>query len=285
MILFGCRAHDFGKKDPEALARDIAKTGVDCVQLALSKALSGSPISPGVTDVPTIVSAFNRHGLQIAVLGCYINPVHPEWIARTNALACFADHFAWAPSMGCKIVGTETGSVNPDCSYHPDTLSDVTFKQLVNSIARLVRYAERIGNVMVGIEPVAEKHTIQSPALMKRLLVEIDSPALGVIFDPVNLVPSTGISVQDDFLDECFESFGSKIIAIHAKDYTITEGAYGPMKSKSLPAGTGELDWAGVFRRMKKFKLDSLPVLIEDIDPVSVAKTRVYLQQLWEDTV
>ncbi|AEJ18795.1 sugar phosphate isomerase/epimerase family protein [Gracilinema caldarium] len=284
MIRFGCRAHDFGKKAPEELAQDIAKTGVECVQLALSKALPESPASPGITDVPAIVSAFNSQNLQIAVLGCYINPVHPDLNERTKALARFEDHLAWAPNMGCAIVGTETGSVQPDCSYHPETLSDATFKQLVISITRLVRYAENIGPVIVGIEPVAEKHTIQSPALVKRLLDEIDSPALGVIFDPVNLVPETGIRLQDAFLDECFESFGSKIIAIHAKDYILCEGSCGPVKSKSLPAGTGELDWAGVFRRMKRFKLEGLPVLIEDIDPRFIAKTRAYLQKLWDDT-
>lgn len=284
MITLGVRAHDFGRLPTLQLAEKIADTGVHYVQLALSKAFPEMYESPKMADAPGIAAAFHEKGLQIAVLGCYINPVHPDLFVRERALARFEEHLEWASVFGCSIVGTETGSRNQDCSYHPETTTEQTFRELVSSISHLVNYAEKLGSVIVGIEPVAEIHTVHSPALMNRLLREIDSPALGVIFDPVNLVPKTGVRSQDEFLDECFDSFGSKIVVIHAKDYRISEGSSGPVKSKSLPAGTGELDWKGLFQRLKNIGNPPLPVLMEDLRPEEVPATRDRLLSLWNQS-
>jgi sugar phosphate isomerase/epimerase len=268
MHTFGVRAHDFGTLPPDQLAAAIARVpGASCVQLALRKALTGIATTPaelGAAGARGIRAAFDRRGLSIAVLGCYIDPVDPDAAERDRALALFEDHLRAAADFGCRIVGTETG---PAAS---ERAAEKAFGTLVSSIKRLARTAEESGAI-VGVEAVAERHTVWSTALMRKLLDAVDSPAVGVIFDPTNLVPRTGLASQERFLDECFAAFGDRIVAVHAKDYTIVEGSCGPVKSPPLAAGTGELDWAAVFRRLREAGADSVPVLLENAGPDEAA--------------
>ncbi|WP_304224557.1 sugar phosphate isomerase/epimerase [Gracilinema caldarium] len=288
MITIGARAHDFGRLPAEILANRIAETGVQCIQLAISKALPDAPRYPADIDVHAVTKAFEQHQIGIAVLGCYINPVHPDPETREQELTRFEQHIQAAPEFHCTIVGTETGSRNPDCSFHPDTATEATYELFCESVHRLVRRAEQIAAhsqpVIIGIEPVADTHTISSPRLMQRLLKDIDSPSLGVIFDPVNLIGKTGVVSQDSFLDDCFASFGAHIVAIHAKDYRITEGSCGPIKSKSLPAGTGDLDWLGLFRRLRSIGKTDIPVLLEDLQPKEIPATKSRILDLWNQS-
>jgi sugar phosphate isomerase/epimerase len=287
MLTIGVRAHDFGTLSPDRLAAAVALPGVSCVQLALSKAVSGIETNPallGPAGARAVRDAFYGRGVSIAVLGCYINPVHPDPAAREAALRRFEDHLRAAADFGCRIVGTETGSIEPDCSFHPDTAKESTFLTLVESIRRLARAAEETGSAgaVVGVEAVADTHTVSSAALMRRLLDDVGSPSVGVIFDPTNLVPKTGLVNQEALLDECFAAFGDRIVAVHAKDYRIEEGCCGPRKNHPLPAGSGELDWVGFFRRLRAAGKAQVPILLENAGPREAPGAIERLKAAWE---
>lgn len=287
MITIGVRAHDFAQAAAEELAEAVAVPGVSCIQLALSKAIVPPVASPAALDPAArraIRDAFSRRGVSVAVLGCYINPVHPDPAARGKELERFEAHLRAAADFGCRIVGTETGSIAPDCSFHPDTATEATFRTLVASVRRLAAAAESLGpdGPIVGVEAVADTHTASSPALMRRLLDEVGSPAVGVIFDPVNLVPKRGTVDQERLWDDCFAAFGDRIVAIHAKDYRLEEGCCGPKKSEALPAGSGETDWKGVFRRLREAGKAEVPVLLENTGPAEAPATIARLRAAWE---
>ena len=185
----GVRAHDFGKLPADDLARRIAAKGLTCVQLAVSKAIEGLDLKPGDMNPGLawhVGQAFQRHGVQIAVLGCYINPIHPDPQKRAELLGVFKEHIRFARDFGCSIVGLETGSVNADGSPHPNNHGELAFHQMITSIATLVEEAEKFG-VIVCIEGVTS-HTVSTPAKMRQVLDTIKSNNLQVIFDPVNLL-------------------------------------------------------------------------------------------------
>ncbi len=287
MIRIGVRAHDFGTHTAAESAARIAPSGAVCIQLALSKALSGNPLAPaelGPGGAAAVADAYRSRGIGIAVLGCYINPVHPDPEAREASLRRFEAHLRAAADFGCPVVGTETGSRNADCSFHGETASEETFRDLVASVRRLADCAEAQGNVVVGVEAVAAVHTVGTAAAMERLLAETGSASVGVIFDPTNLTPPAGHRSQDEFLDECISRFGSRIVAVHAKDYRIVEGCCGPRKSPSLRPGTGVADWPGLFRRLRRIGLTDLPVLIEDTNPQDAPEAIAYLTRAWIDS-
>ena len=137
-----------------------------------------------------------RRDLHVAVLGCYINPVHPDEEERERQLARFERSLELNKAFGCRIVGTETGSWKGDISYCLETFSDHVFSVFLHSLERMVKAAEA-NDAICAIEAVAHQHTICSVERMARVLSLFPSDNLRVIWDPVNLVPINGIEEVD----------------------------------------------------------------------------------------
>lgn len=251
MFRLGLRAHDFGCMQPELLAEKLAAYRPDCVQLAVSKAFPDRAASTRSLDKQysrSVRDIFNAKGISIAVLGCYINPVHPDPEICERQLGQFEEHLRFAKDFGCRVVGTETGTMNPG-----------GFDRLRISLERLVRVAEHYGTI-VGIEPVADQHTLSSIEKTKTMLELIDSPSLGIIFDPVNLISHKGLEgSQAEFLEEAFKAFGPRIVAVHLKDFRFESGR----KSEALPVGLGYFDLNSFFNLLHRKSL-GVDIILEN---------------------
>lgn len=275
-MLLGARAHDFGKASPEELAERIAAKGFACVQLAPAKAVAGLGAGRLSKELARrIGGAFTSRGLEIAVLGCYVNLIHPDPAERARLLELFQEHLRLARDFGAGLVGTETGSVNADYSFHPANHGEDAFRTLLDSVAELAAEADKQGMLM-GIEGVAG-HTIFSPARMRRLLDMVKSDSLRVIFDPFNLITEKNWENQGAMLEESFGLFGDKIAAVHAKDFVIAGG----IKQK-VPVGRGRLDYALLFRLLREHK-PGIPVLLEDAEPETMLGSAEFLRRVWEE--
>jgi L-ribulose-5-phosphate 3-epimerase len=259
MMRIGVRAHDFGKLPAEILAGRIAAKGLSCVQLALSKAIAGIDLKPGELNPGMafhVGQAFHRHGLQIAVLGCYINPIHPDRETRRVLLGLFKEHLRFARDFGCSLVALETGSVNADYSFHPDNHGEPAFQMFLASIAALVEEAEKFG-VIVGIEGVAT-HVVSTPVRMRTVLDTIGSNHLQVVLDPVNLLTADNYQGQDRLMKEAFDLYSDRIVVIHAKDFIIEDRTF-----KAVRAGQGCLNYKlllGMIQQRKPY----VSVLLEE---------------------
>ena len=283
MLQIGLRAHDYGTNmPPEKLADTLASYKPASIQLALAKALSGVPGAGGITPgyARGIKNIFSERGISIAVLGCYINPVHPDPAIREKHLRRFEEHLRFARDFGCAIVGTETGSCNGDCSFHPDTEKDETLDLLCNSLERLIKTAEKCGAI-AAIEAVADQHTVSSIEKMSAVMRRLASPSLKVIYDPVNLIPNAGLrenwsfQSQKDFFEKAFAAFGDEIVAIHAKDFKM--GVNG--KIGTLPAGTGELDYPALLSLLGERK-PGIDILLENSSPDTGRQAMAFLRSL-----
>jgi sugar phosphate isomerase/epimerase len=280
MLQIGLRAHDYGQGlPPEELADILAPYKPASIQLAPAKALGDAPgpggLSPGYARrVRRILEARN---IAVAVLGCYINPVHPDPDIREAQLRSFEEHLRFARDFGCALVGTETGSRSPDCSFHPDTERGETFDLFSRSLERLVSTAEKCGSV-AAIEAVADQHTVSSVEKMERVLSRIPSPALMVIYDPVNLIPRTGLEeTQECFFTRAFDAFGDRIAVIHAKDFRME----GNRKNGALPAGTGEMDYPALLNLVARRKA-GVDILLENTGPAVGKEAMAFLRGLDE---
>jgi sugar phosphate isomerase/epimerase len=291
MLQIGFRAHDFGKF---ATADELAATvetfqNPAGIQLALKKVIptarDASEYTPEYID--GIRQSLAAHGVHVSVIGCYINPIHPDPEQLEEQLKRFETHLRFNKEFGCRIVGTETGSLNPNCSYNPDTFEPAVFDTFCRSIDRLVNTAQRYDGI-VAVEAVARQHTICSATRMARLLDKFDTPHLSVIYDPVNLTPWTGIpepdgsvrkhptqEAQRSFFQEALDAFGNRIVAIHAKDYILDDKGW---KIGDIPLGTGVMDWKGLIQELQKRHID-VPVLLENLNPATLPQTLDYLNQ------
>jgi len=274
----GIRAHDMEGLPLEQLTKAIAAKGLTSVQLALGKSFSkffdtgtGS-LSPGYAH--QISRAFHKNDIQIAVLGCYINMIHPDVKERRNALDRFKEHIRFARSFDCSIVGTETGNVNADIVYTEDNFGEAPYQNVLESVTELVEEAEKFG-VIVGIEG-GINHPIHTPKRMKRLLDDIQSNNLQVIFDPANYLTPENYTQQKDVYEEAFELFGDRIVIMHAKDIIVKENLI-----QMVPVGTGLLNYDAVFKYIKQ-KKPFINILLENTRDPYIDKSIAFLQEKYE---
>jgi len=290
-VKIGVRAHDYGKRPAAELASGIAEAGFSCIQLAPAKALPGEHWKPGTWDAAEVAetrSVFDNSGLRVSVLGCYINPVHPDPDARLSELSRFTECIRFCRDFGCALVATETGSHNADCSPHPLDRSEESYLELVESIGTLVGAAEDAG-VYVGVEGVS-RHVAHSPARIRRLIDDIRSPVLKVVFDPVNFVEEGSAEEMARIVGESFDLFGDRIAAIHVKDFLPSPASEGGSRTgpagefRVVPPGRGYMSGHMFWRKIaeKTGALAAQPdLIIEDLKPSEMAAAREFVLACW----
>lgn len=256
----GVRGHDYGCATPQEMAKRISEAGFESFQLALHKAIAGvqpeyGHLSPGFCR--DIRMAFEERNLEVAVLGCYIDPACADNEVRLNEVKRFREQVAYARQLGSFIVATETSGYKGEESGR-----QAQFQRLVDSVKRMTEQAERFG-VFVGIEPV-KAHTLNTPELAAKLLRIINSDNLQIVLDPINLLSPDTIDKQRDVLDDCFACFGDRIVAVHAKDVVIdAQGRFQP-----CVIGEGLFDHQYFYDKLALVK-PGISVLREEANPAT----------------
>ncbi|MFC5468065.1 sugar phosphate isomerase/epimerase family protein [Cohnella suwonensis] len=241
----GILAHLLGRQPYKELAAKTAAFGFPYVQLALSKAISDADcalgkLSPGLAQ--EVGGAFEKHGVRIAVLGCYASLTELDDETYRHNVDRFKEHLRCARHFGAPIVGTEVGgATDPDRrSKHAERLD--------RALEELVEEAERWG-VTIGLE-AAQRHLIDSSETLAETLERFPSSCVGVVLDPCNLMNGPRFEEQERTIREAFRMLGPRIVSAHAKDLrreadgTLTETA----------AGSGELNYPLFFELLEKYK-------------------------------
>ncbi len=262
----GVRAHDFGKQSPELLASAIKRAGYNAVQLAPYKALdihAEEMIKPA--KVARIRDAFSNEGVGIAVLGCYVEPGSMEDDVYRASFEKFRSHIQIAKDIGASCVATETTPFKA-----PESEREKAYARVLAFVREMAGEAERY-DTAIAIEPVLT-HTIHTPAMMARLIQQVSSPRLKVIFDPINLLSPIEAEKQGTLWQTCFDQFGGRITALHVKDGRFENGQYIP-----LPLGEGIMDFKPVMDWVR-VQSSEIPLLREEANPALAQKDILFLR-------
>lgn len=230
---YGCRAHDFGQLTADTLAARLAAKGVQSIQLAPAKAISFK--GDLASNAASIGDALCKHHIVTAVVGCYINPLHPDPQVRNHNIETFFNHLEVVHQLNGNLVGLETGTPTVDYTPTPLAHTEEAFMDMVRTLARLVEKAETLPETFVGIEAV-HCHTVSTAKKMKRLLQLLASPRVRVIFDPVNLIDETNALNQQSLFAEYVDLLHDSISVVHVKPHYSaldTEAAYGWIRKTS----------------------------------------------------
>lgn len=255
----GLRAHDVTIFDDISnLAKRLHELNFNYVQFAPRASMPettnhGEKINFGLAN--QVKQAFTKNDIQIAVLGCYVNMIHPDLAQRKVAMDTFKQYLTTARYFGGNLVGTETGSVDPNFNlttknYEPDVIRLAT-----QQIQELTTVAEKTGN-LIGIEP-GVNHPIHSIEVMAQVLKEVTSPNLQVIVDAGNLVSNEDQKISD-VIQKAIDTFGSKIYAFHVKDYVIEGG-----RAKVVPVGEGIADLPKALQIIQQNQPEAFVILDE----------------------
>ena len=182
----GIRLHDIKKAPLEERLAIANEQGFACGHLALAKVISEYPVNDGALTpgfALYLKKLFAKNELDVAVLGCYLNLANPNEESLAKIKRRYLTNIRFASLLGAGVVGTETGAVNEEYKFEERNHSDEALDIFIQNVRPVVEYAEKMG-VILAIEPVA-KHIVCNPKRARRVLDEIASPNLQIIFDPV----------------------------------------------------------------------------------------------------
>ena len=257
-MIIGMRGHDFGRMQPEELAKAIAEKGFRATQLAFTKAFP-DPAQTYMTPerLAQIRETFAAQRIQVPVMGCYISASDRDDVVRNAAKEQFAACLRASVILGAGCVGTETTHFTFDESER-----EAAYARLLDFMRYVVPVAESCGAV-VGIEPVAS-HTLNTPELTRRLLDDVPSEHFKIVLDMGNLLTKDTCSpeAQLDILERCLALFGDKICVMHVKDGVFDENG----KWIEKPMGEGVMDWKTLLPILRAHD-DSLCALREGVWP------------------
>lgn len=268
----GIRLHDTAPGTLAQRAQAARAQGFACVHLALSKV-----ISPDYMDPAAATPGLARHvrhalgGLDIAVLGCYLNLATPDEAAYRQSLAQYVAHLNLCRWMDAGVVGTETGNPNTAYRYDPAAShSEDALSLFIDRLAPVVEAAEKTGATL-AIEPVYT-HIVSDPTRVRRVLDSVHSPCLKIILDPVNLLHPDNLHRRDALMAEAIDLLGEDTCVLHMKDYVLQGGAM-----KSVAAGTGQMDYSAImaYIRARKIHID---ITLENTTPDNAQAARAFVQ-------
>ena len=249
----GIRAHDLPERDIISLSEKLSKLDIREIQLALPKSIDNIDFGAGRFSpllARTLKKELSKNDINISVLGCYINLSTEDESARQKEIDRFIEGLKYAKYMYADMVGTESPGYNPE-----KIQSEEAYALTLDSLRKMVSAAEKLG-VRIGIEGVVV-HPLYSVEQMARLLKDINSPNLAVIFDPVNLITIENYKEQREIIDKAFSLYGDKIEAIHIKDFNISDG-----KKLDVKMFNGIFDYKYLVEKIKAEK-PYLPILVE----------------------
>lgn len=260
----GIRGHDLKIWGIKEAAEKCKSIGLEYLQLVFEKTIPDFERGK-FTEAYAEQIKKELGDIKIAVLGSYINPSDPDEDNLKAGLEAFKEKIRYASVLKPIVVGTETGTY-----IEGKTHTEEAYQYLLKNIKELVKEAEKY-DVTVGIEGV-HYFVINSPEMMKRLIDDVASENIKVIFDPCNLLNEENYLKQDEIINSMFDLLGDKIVAVHVKDFTIENGHF----VGGVVPGKGLLNYELILNRLTP----DVPMIGEGYDEFDIVRAYEYFEGL-----
>lgn len=264
----GIRGHDVEETGLKNICKRCQEEDIKYIQLVLEKSVNDFEVGKFTEKYANSIKEQLKN-TKIAILGSYINPSNPNDDELRKDIDKFKEKIRYAVILNPIAVGTETG-------IYKEGLTDTeeAYQRVLKTFKELTKAAERNG-VCIAVEGV-HCFVINTPKKMRRLVDDLNSDNVKVIFDPVNYLNTNNYKNQDEIIKETFDLLRDKICVVHAKDFTVENGIF-----KSAKPTEGMLNYNLIFRKLKENNLD-IPIICEeisDIDAVAVFRELKKIQR------
>ena len=247
----GIFAKTFAGTDP-ALVLGAAKTaGYEAVQFNL--ACAGLPSLPDHIEdeagvAAQIAAASRATDVSLAALSATYNMAHPDPIKRRAGLRGLETAMRVAVGAEIPLVTLCTGTRHPtdQWAHHPDNADASAWADMAVEVALALDLAEA-HNVDLGIEP-EQANIVQSTADARRLITEMGSARLKIVFDPANLFEQATAEQAREIVARSVAPAAGSIAMVHAKDRH-SDGLF-------ATAGQGVVDFADLLGRIRATGFD-----------------------------
>jgi sugar phosphate isomerase/epimerase len=274
----GIRLHDTVALTLKERLSYVKKQGFTCAHLALSKVIKEFPVDNGALTPGLAMhlrNMFKDAGIDIAVLGCYLNLAHPDPVKLKQITETYLANIRFASILACGVVGTETGAPNKEYKFEEANRTEDSLKLFINNLRPVVDYAEKMG-VIFAIEPVMN-HIVYNAKRARQVLDEISSPNLQIIFDPVNLLGMDNYRDQTEVIEEAINLLGEDVAVVHMKDFLVKDNSL-----ISVAAGTGELNYRPIIDFVRARK-PYVHCTLENTNPDNAVAAREYIENMYKN--
>lgn len=267
----GVRAHDYGKMEIEELARVLKDEGYQAAQVAMPKAFCGIECYEDITPkhLERIRSSFEENGIDIPVLGYYMDLGNPDEEIRANAVKTLKQCLVYGREIGAKMIGTETA-----CKCLSREEKEQWRPFMMDSIKRIMEEAVRL-DVKLAIEPV-QWHPLENVERVLDVMDEIgDEEHLRMIFDASNVLDAVNCTNQKKYWSDWLEQTGKYIETMHIKDFKVdAAGQYCPTL-----LGEGVIQYETISRWLHANRPD-MYLLREEMNPAAAQRELAFLRKL-----
>ncbi len=272
------RAHDLGVMGTDGILQRIDALGIDGVQMVCYKAYDDIAYAPGAITTQkaaAIGSAFRDAGKSISLVGAYFNCVHSNREKAAKGEAIFAEYLKNCNAMGCKYVGSETGSYSDDpWVYHPRNRTEEAHQAVAAAFGRLCDVARDHGSC-VAMEGAAG-HVCHDVAALQKVRRMIGRETK-VIFDLFNYLDAENQGDYLHILHQGLDTFAGDILLFHMKDCVLLSGR----DPQQVPFGTGDLDLEKVLKAIKSYDQNAV-LTLEGTTGSDIAHAVNTLNNIWE---
>ncbi|MFC1538012.1 sugar phosphate isomerase/epimerase family protein [Candidatus Latescibacterota bacterium] len=203
-----------------------------------------------------VKQALEQHDIVVFEIGGYRNLLHTDESVRRENIKWIAYCLEAADKIGCSMVGTISGSRNPEgnkwgdnYAVHPDNWTLETWNMLIDSIRQILNDTSGMNSV-IGME--AQITTNQdTPLSHRRLMDDIGDERLKVNLDPTNMTHLYNHFHTTELINECFDLLGEDIVGCHAKDSYVIPHEQTVHVQEVCP-GRGSLDYETYLVRLSR---------------------------------
>lgn len=203
-------------------------------------------------------AATKQFDIDVFELGGYRNILHPDESSRQENLKRIAQCLEAAERIGCRMVGTITGSRNPEgnqyadnYAVHPDNWTLETWKMTVAGIKQILKDTAGLKAVL-GMEAQVTTN-LDGPIAHRNLMDDVADPRCKVNLDPTNMIHLHNHFHTTQLLNQCFDMLGEDIMGCHAKDTYILPHSQTVHVQEVCP-GRGRMDYETYLTRLSQMK-------------------------------
>jgi sugar phosphate isomerase/epimerase len=245
----GVFAKTFAGSDPRGVLAQVADAGFTTTQYNMScSGLASLPDEVDASAIAAVRAAAAETGIEIAALSATFNMIHPDPGSRALDLRRLGVLARAGAAMGARLLTLCTGTRDPDDQWrgHPENGSVEAWRDLLASMEAAIAYADE-ADVDLGIEP-EPANVVSSAEAARRLVDELASPRVKIVFDAANLFEVASLAGQREIVSRSLDLLADRLGLAHAKDRR-PDGSF-------ATAGAGVLDYDHYIAELRRVGFD-----------------------------
>jgi sugar phosphate isomerase/epimerase len=255
--------------------RDLASVqaaGVTCVSLPMTALERSAP----QRWAERLRDRIGRAGLRLThLVGPHSQLLAHDETCRREAVATIAAGLGAVTAAGAEMLFVGPGGFDDAGPWwwHPLNFAPASRRSLVRSLAELSEQAEHVG-VTVVVEGY-QGSVLESPQVMREVIDEVGSAALGANLDYVNFLTPPAVARFPEALADMAAALGTHLRSIHVKDARVWPRLSSHVEE--CAAGSGVLDLAPVIELARS---TGVPAHVEHLRPPRPLDALAHIRRL-----